>query len=230
MLKNWFIFICFLTLFGACKKEDPIVPTPIVTTPKPSAIEYFPITDGSYWIYEIYRKKTGETDFKATGILDSTFVAGDIDFLGKKHKNFQSTYGYAVGKIEPNYKLARRDSSDCILIASNKLFCASEFTKPLATYLNYTNNNPKDTTLFTTVTMKKETATVVPSGIYATFVSEFNNNFTSRYNADKIPFTTNYGTAYYVKGIGIIKYVLSGENKKDPAVREEKRLVRYILK
>lgn len=225
MKKIFFVAFIITLGFISCKKEE-VAPTPI-PTPVTLASDFAPMTNGSYWIYEQFRKNAGESDFKATGKLDSVYVKGDTTFLGFPCKTIVSPY------FKEKVNFCKRFDGDKLYSNNGVVFSTNNFSTPLTESVSYLDpTTKKDTNQVVKLTMKKETATDVPFGKFDTYVAEVYDFRGKNSNSQKITWTNNYGTRYYAKGIGIIKEVVGSEDYSmpNPPYIIERRLVRYKIK
>jgi hypothetical protein len=104
-MKNYFSFALLLLICSAACKKDNVVPAPAnepVPAPAPNG---FPLTIGSYWIYENTMIDTNNVEtINASNPSDSCYIKDDTIFGGK-------TYLVFVGNItNENAIFFRRDS------------------------------------------------------------------------------------------------------------------------
>lgn len=73
--------------FSSCKKEeDPVLPP---SNPPASTIYGFPITDGSYWVYQEERTDSDGVVIQ-TGAIDSMYVEGDTVIGANTYKKIRT--------------------------------------------------------------------------------------------------------------------------------------------
>lgn len=89
MKNQAFLFLAFTVFAFACKDKDDDTtsnPLPIAAT------DYFPLTQGSYWIYQWYKiDSQGNAEIWAS-YLDSIYVSGDSIINGITYAKVEGTY------------------------------------------------------------------------------------------------------------------------------------------
>ena len=105
----------------ACNKE-----TDDLNTPSP---DYFPLTNGSYWVYNTYQIDSSGNE-NIVGDNDTIMIIGDSLINGNEYKVFYGvSFGHASIKKESYY----RDSMDCIVNNEGKIiFSNKNFTDTLS--------------------------------------------------------------------------------------------------
>ena len=224
MKRIFFLTLITLLFFVACKKEDN-TPTP---TPDPTPVvqgaAYYPLKKGNYWIYEQYRKNANEIDYKPTGKLDSVYVLGDSTISGQTYKVVKVPY---FNTLVEQY---RRSESEKVFNFTQQIFSSTNFSTPIFEYLSYQDaTTKKDTNQYNKILMKKANSISVPAGEFDTYVAEAYNYWGK--TAQRAAFSTNYGTRYFAKGVGIVKEIVGHEKyaEPNPPYVIEWRLVRYKL-
>jgi len=135
--KYFALFFFSILFFAGCEKDKETsyspLPPPVA---KPKVTDYFPLTIGSYWVYEWHEIDTNGTDKMIH--IDSTIVTNDTTINQKK---------YAVKKnfiIENNLQQTSigfyRDSADYIVDNYGKIwFSNTNFTDTLQVDSMYDN-------------------------------------------------------------------------------------------
>lgn len=94
--------LIFVVTICSCKKEKDEIPTP-ATPSTPATTNCFPLTTGSYWIYERFNLDTNGVETVVS--VDSSYISGDTVIAG-------NTFSIFVGDLlGPTYLNFRRDSS-----------------------------------------------------------------------------------------------------------------------
>ena len=82
MKKLMLMLAAMATLVFSCNKDDSNNPST-----SDLAKNFFPMTTGSIWVYEFYKKTDGEPETK-TEFIDSIMVSGDTNIKGHEYKDF----------------------------------------------------------------------------------------------------------------------------------------------
>lgn len=179
------ILFCSILLITSCKKDPP---EEIINTVG-SVKEYFPLTPGSYWIYQQYKKDIGTGDFVASNILDSVYVYQDTVINGNTF-----TILRASGNLLFPHSLILRDSGDYLIDESGSIFLSSSnFTDTLYSYANsfvYTAYKMDD----------KDSVITTPAGTFPTI-----NYKGFAHLLTDCPDTVRTIHNFYSKGIGRVK-------------------------
>ena len=205
MFKVMFGLMILLFCISCRKEEGPAAPSPV-----PTSAEYFPMTKGSYWIYERWTVDTAGVSMFPFADYDSAFVAGDSIINAKIYTVIDGTLS---GKI------CLRDSSDCLVDEyGHRKFSLH----PAAGPFTEESIGPG---LFTSTSVMKgdDSACVVPAG-----------SFTARYRIGSVVSLIDgpswrksraFHTAY-VKGIGLVS-----ERRMDWTypVYIDSKLIRYHI-
>lgn len=134
MKKNILFGIALLPLVFACEDKS----NPSITEEILSVYDYFPVTKGSYWIYNIYEiDSMGIETMKSEN--DTLFALGDSLIEGT---NYHTFYGNFEGV--PNSKDYRffKDSSNCLVTQKGYLvFSLDNFSDTLYTFIPKWNTN-----------------------------------------------------------------------------------------
>jgi hypothetical protein len=170
MKKNVIVISVFTTLVASsCKKEKDLEPVVSETT-APSAnpnMYHFPLTIGSYWIYEDITVDSNNVIISHRG-LDSVFVEKDTIINGKQYFKKKivalNPTGYYVGWFFEN-NLISRDSSGYIVNPTGKFIKHDDFTHILDIF-NYNESGAAFTT--TNRMAHKDSLVTVPAGTFPT--------------------------------------------------------------
>lgn len=119
-------------LFTSCKKEDdPIIPP---ANPPAPIIYGFPITDGSYWVYQEERTDSDGVVIQ-TGAIDSVYVEGDTIIGANTYKKIRTVV--TGSSFFPNQPLAiLRDSAGYLVDVHGEYMEHDNFTDTLR-FVNY---------------------------------------------------------------------------------------------
>ena len=206
-MKKFALLLVVLAIYS-CKKEKDEVPTP-ATPSTPSAINCFPLTTGSYWIYERFNLDTNGVE--TVTAVDSSYISGDTVIAGK-------TYSIFVGNAySPTFVSFRRDSLGYLVDQYNAIHAS--------------NNNYSDT-LRTDILpgyfdgyykMMPAASLSVPAGSFSAY------DFLGYVNITQPGYlwdTTRNTHAYYAENVGLIRetfFFLSSPNYIG------RRLLRYNI-
>lgn len=197
-----------LLCFCACKKEKDAEPTPAAVTPT-STTNYYPLTVGSYWIYERFQMDTNGIETVVS--VDSSYISGDTIINGDTFTVFVGTF------IDPAGIYCRRDSAGYILDQYGVIqFSSTNYTDTLRV-----GSTPGYYTFFYKMISPVNIST--PAG---TFLA---SDFLATINITQPGYlwdTTRYIHNYYSDGIGLIRetaFFLSNPNY------DGRRLVRYQI-
>lgn len=206
-MKNALCFsFLLLVCFSSCKKEKDEAPTPS----SPSvATNYFPLTTGSYWIYERFQMDTNGVETVVA--IDSSYISGDTIINGDTFSVFVGTY------IDPNGVYYRRDSSGYILDPFGIIhFSSTNFTDTLRT-----SSTPGYYDSF----YKMMPASTISTPAGALVATDYLGTINITYPA--YPWDNpRYTHCYYSDGIGLIRethFFLMNPNY------DGRRLVRYNI-
>lgn len=110
MKKSVLIVGLMAILFASCKKDDPeqLVPTPT----QESVLDYFPLENGNYWVFEQALYDSSGNVFPQTYLNDSIVVKNDT-IINNKTYHIVEEYNFAGSStMRTNFY---RDSADCIV-------------------------------------------------------------------------------------------------------------------
>ena len=199
--------------FASCKKDD---------SPDSAKNSYFPLTNGSYWIYESYVVDSSGNEVLINNDIDSIVITGDTTINNKVYK-VKSCFNYG----HPTNKEFYRDSMGYILkyddgLGERKIFSPTDFTNVLCSY------DLPDVGCHLSCKMQKVTEPVsVKAG---TYTAVLNGNCTvaglGEYQANSFP-DVKY---YYAQGTGLVMntlYYMSGWINLKSYTRVE--LIRYKI-
>lgn len=214
---SFFAAVVILSLYSlpGCRKspdEMPPLPAPSGTT---QTVYNFPLTLGSYWIYE-HTLLDSNFNVVSTGAIDSVFICGSTVINGDTFLVFdQQTNGsptYAMpGFIYGSYYL--RDSAGYIVHPSGYFVEHDNFQDTLDTY-----SIPALTTY--SFMRHPDSILTVPAGTYPTIDYRTDHYFTNPQYMDRS------GHKFYADDIGVVSwitfYVQSG-------YYFQRRLLRYHI-
>lgn len=205
---NLLLLSCLAMLVFSCKDDD-------ATTNPTLATDYFPLTKGSYWIYDWYtidslgnEASIGRTDtLKVTGDtilngIEYSVVEGTL--LGTESLNFyRDSSGYLddAWSVTPELSvdLGAELGQDTILIGDLQAFWTSESMEP-----------------------ELETVTV-PAGKFESCLVKVKTLYPLEFD---IPAGVRTYPHYFAKGVGMVKYRTSFLSSFDYL---ESRLVKYKI-
>lgn len=111
-----------LVVLVACNKESNVT-NPVIEEPT-----YYPLTTGSYWIYNTYKIDSLKNE-ELISENDTTAIIGDTIINGHQYKVF---YGKRYGHMEIKTEKYLRDSLGYIVNSNGKIvFCQTNFTDTL---------------------------------------------------------------------------------------------------
>jgi hypothetical protein len=189
-MKHYFPFAIFILMLSVSCKKDNVQPSPAATSPANVANGY-PLTIGSYWIYENTDIDTNNVEtVNVSNPSDSCYISGDTVLSGK-------TYMVFVGMIgNENAVFFRRDSSGFIVDQAGMVYYSkTDFTNTLRTWTvpGYLNGYFKMVGPATTVS--------VPAGSYQSYDYQGMIVFGSGYPWDN----PRYVHSYYANGVGLVR-------------------------
>jgi hypothetical protein len=209
--------IYLLVALMACNKEPNEV-KPVAKEPN-----YFPMTTGSYWIYNTYKIDSLKNE-ELISENDTTAVIGDTILNGNPYKVF---YGKLYGAGGQKYFQFRRDSLGYIVDEyGTVVFSQSNFSDTL--YSKVIPNRP-DTSYYMYSMMQSATdEIIVPAGV---FDSVLNYNLIFIYWTDPNKLTLTMDNLYSPNVGKILKqYAYSGEFQLKKSYYEERLTAYYITK
>ena len=109
MKKSILIIAVVFAVITSCKKEKVETEIPVVAE---TVLDYFPLTEGSYWVYEQMKTDSNGNEIPQIWGYDSIIVKNDTEITGKIYRNV-TEYNY-LGSSNPLIHLYR-DSADCIV-------------------------------------------------------------------------------------------------------------------
>jgi hypothetical protein len=215
-MKKVMLLALVLALFTACKKDDV---DPIDNNPPESSPNYFPMTVGSYWVYETYEiDSMGVETFK--NMRDSLFIAGDTTI---RNHTYYLLKGTKYGSSQIKTLNAYRDSNSYIVShTGNVLFHPSNFSDTLSIGLNQLGSD----SVFWSYWSKMESVpnqVQVPAGTFSSIRSA--TEFYFSWLPDPHKTRTHY--KYYADGVGQLINQFSFANNFHSYF--EQRLVRYHI-
>ena len=196
-MKNYVLFAGLgisLALIASCKKDNPEPEVEDNNTPPEtqSVKDYFPMTAGSYWVYQQTMYDTSGNVKPQTWKNDSVVVLNDT-VIGSNTYHFVAEYNF-VGQATPFFHYYR-DSADCvtddqgniIFSVNPELIYKDILTSDTVAYVNYSYNS-------------SPTSVTVPLGTYSCvdFKGDMYrkmDNFSKAYPLHK----------YSYKNIGLVK-------------------------
>lgn len=157
MKKTFFLGLLVL-LFFACREEDPI--NPII--PEISS-KYFPLTIGSYWVYNTYNVTSAENEVELARV-DSVYISRDTIIRGNRYLIFEGTL-HPSPYPNPGIIEMVRDSSGYFVNSNGRiLFTEKNFTDILYSDVYLMG---EDTIYTSSYKMERETAPkTVPAGTF----------------------------------------------------------------
>lgn len=209
------IILFFPVILFSCQKDE----SPAATAPPDDVTSYYPLTTGSYWIYQRYILNA-DSVFVSSGSPDSIAVTGDTLINGNVFKTIEK---YNSSNNTGNVRLAR-DSSGYIINEEGRI---------LMSYVNFTEiiaydtlANPGDTSsIIYTMTSKMENSQdiiEVPSGSFVCIEKEG-----TVISAPQIPVPNpRYVHTYYALNIGQVKEISFYFSNSTPV---ENRLISYHI-
>lgn len=139
MKRNRF-FVCTILcgivpalFFVSCKKDEDEQPAPNPGNGNPAAsISYsFPLTDGSYWIYQ-EEQVDPLGNLVSSGAIDSTYVAGDTVIGANTYKKIINVQGSGSHYLPQVQLQLLRDSAGYLVSAYGGFLDYNNFTDTLA--------------------------------------------------------------------------------------------------
>lgn len=207
------ILVVFSTLMISCDKEE--IQTP--NNPNPTVTAYhFPITDGSYWIYQ-HEQTDSIGNIIAVGAIDSTFVEGDTVIGSNTFKKIRTVLSPGNAYYPTQSLTLLRDSAG-YLVKPNGSFVE---------HTNFTDTLGQNTTpgyYYSWYFMGHEDSVVtVPAGTFQTidYLQEVHVTLPNYPHAN-----LRYTHQLFSDGIGTIAEIVFFLNSPDYVQR---RLLRYRI-
>jgi hypothetical protein len=207
--------LLFLMLLVSCDKEE----TPVTIPPEPS-VSYYPLSTGSYWVYQHYHEnQSGE--MVETSVRDSFVVTGDTVLNGSIytiHKNFG-------GAGNPTLTLLR-DSSGYIVNSIGDIIMSNRNESDTIRYDTIFTNQSDPNSWIGVVKYRLDPTfenIVVPSGSFQCI--DFEGSFYMRYPIEGLD-NPRLIHNYYAEDIGRINSVLFYVSSD---TKVERRLVDYHI-
>lgn len=164
---RFFAFGLILLLFASCKKDSIIVTSNSLS---PTSSSYaFPLSIGSYWIYEVIAVDSSENIISATGSFDSLYVSGDTIINLKTYyiiKAAKTTFPFSGVNSIVTSTLTNiaRDSSGYIVDTSGKFIEHDNFGNVLYTL----TQSPPDSLYRIGYMANEDSIVTVPAGTFTT--------------------------------------------------------------
>jgi hypothetical protein len=210
-MKTLFPFALLILVSAVSCKKDNIDPNP-PADPAPETANGFPLTIGSYWIYENTTIDTNNVEtVNVSNPSDSCYISGDSVIGGK-------TYLVFVGTIaNENAVFFRRDSSGYMVDNYGKIYYSkTNFTDVLqsGSVPGYVDYSYKMVGPLTSVS--------VPAGVFPSYDFQGILVFTSAYPWDN----PRYTHSYYAGGVGLVREINFFTSSPNYIAR---RLLRYHI-
>jgi len=204
-----FLVVVFaLMVFSACSKVE----DEVIIHPEDPNSTYYPMSIGSYWIYDEYVYDSIQP--KPTGKTDSTYIASDTTIDGKKYFVYRSS-------SSPLWSLVMRDSSGYLVDNYGVIYFNSKAIGDTI-FKKGNFNQTGDTIYFQYRVMYKVGYVVdVPAGHFTKVKdARYTQYFPKAISTPKRRISFNY----YAKDVGLIyrTYLSFGKNY-------EVRLARYHI-
>ncbi len=193
----------------SCNKEDTVTNQSVQTE---SLTDYFPMTNGSYWVYKMYTADSTLVFTEQTAI-DSVVIIKDSLLNGHQYKVFRSTF---------RGDLLRRDSAGIIVNENGlRLFTLKTDLKYLEDWYLPAEDSEYH---YTSKLASADSIFSVPSGSYNT---KHVNGAIERKYASPPSMKMRYFKYAYAKGIGLVysRIVYSFD-----ASYVEAKLIKYQIK
>ncbi|MBL7774265.1 MAG: hypothetical protein JNM95_15510 [Chitinophagaceae bacterium] len=210
MIRNFFALFVLLALLSACSKQK--------TNQQTSSENYFNLSVGNYWVYEVYKIENGVAT--NTNTVDSCFVEKDTLI----HENTFAVISKPMSQGVPAQRQLFRDSSGYLVNPEGRVyFNQHSADEVLNSYFFILSN--QDSVAFIDERMMPSSITILPAGSFHT------KNMRIRY--DMFPNHAGGGKQRdmhfkYALGVGLVSETLPFYHNQ-PYVFE-RRLLRYHVK
>lgn len=216
MKSRFLMFTVLAMAFVACNKNDDA--TPVI---KPKDPNYFPLSIGSYWVYNTYKiDSLGNEELYSQN--DTTRIIGDT-MINKNTYKIYSGHLYSSTSV---YKIYYRDSSRYIISdEGNIIFSSDNFTDTITSELIPNTGNPQ-WHLYSKMDMHNSITTLEAG----TFDSLLIRNLYIEYLMEN-PCITRSLTSLYAPNVGkIVEQIAFIGELLNTKCYYEKRLVSYYIK
>ncbi len=215
-MKNQAFFIggvVLLTSIAACKKTPEPVPCEDST-----AINY-PLTPGTYWVYDWYQvSDTSAFENQINTTPDTTFILGDTMINGVEYKIFKERH-FSMNNYEISYY---RDSSGFLVSSTGVIKNVPSYYTPA-----YSQGDIGGGYAISYSLNPQVTSTTVPAGTFDAYISTLkvtrNSNF-GCLNQDEYLLPSKW----FVPGIGLVKVAFAYTSQLGCG-HTERRLIDYHI-
>lgn len=211
MKKSLLTALAATFILFSCEKDDTSSEPP--STPS-TASEYYPLSTGSYWIYDLYVIDTNGVE-SLVNSNDSLFVAGDTLIQGETFKHLVTDNQNSL------LERIQRDSSGYLVnVSGSILFAPDDFSYPLGTDVLSTGSD----TIYTAEWGMKQfnQPLTVPAGTFDVLMLE--RNYLIR-ESDSTKAERQFGD-YRARNVGLVAFQYGQTSNKSTY---EYRLVRYQI-
>jgi hypothetical protein len=197
-MKKMILLLVVATVALACQKEE--LPDAPPTPPEPET-NYYPLTTGSYWVYQMYQVAANgsENELNST---DSVIIIGDTTI----NENIFAVFEKTSSSWNSSHQYYVRDSSGYMIdVHGNAFFTSKNFTDTLSQGDRYVDDN--DTTSmfiysYSSIMEIVDNPLTVPAGSFDVI-----NHKTTTFTNENIPVTNpRYINTYYADNVGKIMY------------------------
>lgn len=192
MKKILYSSLVLAVCFCSCKKDKDATPTPVPSSPT-ATTNYFPLSVGSYWIYDTYNLDTNGVETYVS--TDSCYISNDTVIGGNTYSVFHASL------LFPTSTYYRRDSSGYLVDQVGKIY--------------FSNTNFTDTLRYDSLPgyfsgfgkmISPSTSVSVPAGTFSVYdFMQTTTILTSGYIWEN-PRITHH---YYADGVGIVNETLT---------------------
>lgn len=183
-----FIFLACTAFIFSCKKDNLEV-----TCDNQLTDSYFPLTVGSYWIYQWYSVDSSGMEEILENKIDSVMVTKDTLIGGYQYAVLEGRYSFGGN---PNEKFInyRRDSLGFLVDPQNNIYFSTTNT-------NDTLRTQTDVAFFISYQMQNDLMPIeVPAGNF-----DCKNYQGSVIPYITVPWTEQFLNQYYAEGVGLVK-------------------------
>lgn len=194
-MKKMILLVFVAIVAMACQKNESDPPTP--QTPETN---YYPLTTGSYWVYQKYNV-SGDSSESEVSSRDSIIIIGDTLINQNTYKVFENTIILSSGNNQVSLSFVRDSSGYMVDISGGIIFSSTNFVDTLNQGAKYMIDGDTTSTFLYSYSYKMEDVEeqiAVPAGTF----DVLNYQGTIFSNENMPVDNPRYSNTYYADGVG----------------------------